>query len=293
MKTTTDCLSCFKKQISYTAKLATDSPELQKEIAKQTEALLQRFDMTLSPPENAVFVYNTIAQISGCQDPFKNLKTASNELAKQLIPKVKKYISASSDPIFTAIKCAIGGNIIDYGAHHDFDAEKTITECIDQNLAINDYDQFLSDINKAENILYLGDNCGELVFDKMLIELLSKDVAFTVKEKPIINDALISDAIDCGLDQVCNILSNGTDCPGTPLNQCSKAFQEAFNSADLIISKGQGNFETLSEVDAPIYFLLTVKCSVVARHISELTNSGPEEIKVGDMVFMKTTWCKA
>lgn len=287
MQTTTDCLSCFKKQIIYTAKLAASSHKLQKEIISQTEALLPTLDMTLSPPENAVCIYNTIAQISGCLDPFKNLKTTSNELAKQLIPKVKEYIAASSDPILTAIKCAIAGNVIDYGAHHDFDAEKTITDCIDQDLAINGYNQFLEDISTAESILYLGDNCGELFFDRMLIELLEKDITFAVKEKPIINDALTSDAIYCGLDQVCTILSNGTNCPGTPLTQCSKTFQETFKNTDLIISKGQGNFETLSEVDAPICFLLTVKCGVVARHISEMGGTGANEIKVGDMVFMK------
>lgn len=287
MQTTTDCLSCFKKQISYTAKLTTDSPELQKEIINQAKSLISSLDMALSPPENVVFIYNKIAQISGCPDPFENLKKASNKLAKQLIPKVQEYIATSSDPMLTAIKCAIAGNVIDYGAHHDFDAEKTINECIDKDLVINEYDLFLEDISKAENILYLGDNCGELVFDRTFIELLDKNITFVVKEKPIINDALLSDAIDCGLDQVCTILSNGTDCPGTPLSQCSTTFQETFKNADLIISKGQGNFETLSEVAAPIYFLLTVKCGVVAKHIGELKNAGPKEVKIGDMIFMK------
>lgn len=288
MRTTLDCLSCFLKQATYTAKLATDSPELQKEITNQIESLLPTLDRALSPPENAVFLYNKIAQISGCEDPYKNLKTAGNELAQQLSPKARQHISTAHDPLLTAIKCAIGGNIMDYGAHHDFDAVQTLSDCINKKLAINDYDRFLEDISQAESVLYLGDNCGELVFDRMFVELLDKKITFAVKEKAIINDALLSDAIDCGLDQLCTILSNGTGCPGTPLSQCSKTFQEAFNTADLIISKGQGNFETLSEIDAPIYFLLIVKCDVVAKYISEMTNTGAERIKVGNMVFMKT-----
>ncbi|MDH3394130.1 MAG: ARMT1-like domain-containing protein, partial [Desulfobulbaceae bacterium] len=137
------------------------------------------------------------------------------------------------------------------------------------------------------SILYLADNCGEIVFDSLLIEQLGpQKITLAVKERPIINDALITDTASCGLNNLCTVISNGTDCPGTPLAQCSEEFQDCFHNADLIISKGQGNFETLSESNAPLYFLLTVKCPVVVDHVNMLAGKSTR-VSMGEMILLK------
>jgi len=143
-------------------------------------------------------------------------------------------------------------------------------------------------------VLYLADNCGEIVYDLLVLRCLADlglDVTVAVKAGPIINDALIADAIACGLDRYARIISNGTACPGTPLTSCSREFLEAFYGADLILSKGQGNFETLSEavaeIAADIFFLLTVKCSVVGTHLAGLSGQDPATLPgQGEMVLV-------
>jgi len=246
--------------------------------------MLPDLDFSLSPPQNSIRVYSEIASLSQCIDPFADLKKESNELALSLSIETKNAITLSKDPLLAAIIFSIAGNIIDYGSQQDFNAQKTISNCLNQQLIINDYLLLKEDINNANTILYLGDNSGEIVFDSLVIEHLDNEVIFAVKENPIINDALLQDAKACGLDKKCRVISNGTNCPGTPLADCSETFLEYFNKADVIISKGQGNFETLSEVNRPVYFLLTVKCPIVAHHIMELSG---KEVKTGAMVLMK------
>ena len=288
MKTTLDCLVCFYKQALYTARLSTASEERQKEILARLGDLLPQLDLNLSPPENSIQVYSLIARISKVADPFAALKEQSNRQALQVKDKVRDKIATSADPLYSAIVFAIAGNIIDYGSHQEFDLDKTLADCLHRRPVVNDYDKLCDDLQGAERILYLGDNCGELVFDGLLIERLSGKVTMAVKEKPIINDALMSDALACELDKICRLISNGTACPGTPLPGCTPEFQKAFAEADLIISKGQGNFETLSHIERqpPIYFLLTIKCPIVAAYASELAGI-PGHLKTGDTVLMQ------
>ncbi|MDH4322392.1 MAG: ARMT1-like domain-containing protein [Desulfobulbaceae bacterium] len=286
MQTALDCLPCFMRQALYTARIATADTALQKEILDQAARLLTTFDLGVSPPENAVALYGMIAEAAGCPDPFIALKDESNRLALELAPMAREQIASAADPLAVAIKFAIAGNIIDYGAHHDFDARKTINTCLERQLAINDGERLRKAAEQAKSILFLADNCGELVFDTLLIEQLGPEkVTVAVKGRPIINDALLADAKTCGIDNICAVIDNGTACPGTPLSQCSAAFQKAFANADLIVSKGQGNFETLSESAAPIFFLFTVKCAVAVQHVNAL--AGGQRVKSGDMVLMQ------
>lgn len=287
MQTSLDCLPCFIRQALYTARIVTDNAALQKEILLRAAELLPQFDLALSPPENAIALYRMIAESAGCHDPFADLKEESNQLALKLRPMVAERINSAEDPLAAAIRFAIAGNIIDYGAHHDFDAEAVISNCLEQQLAINDYPLFRKETAAAQSILYLADNCGEIVFDSLLIEQLGPEkITLAVRERPIINDALPADAVTCGLDKLCTVISNGTDCPGTPLGQCSEEFLDCFHSADLIISKGQGNFETLSGIKAPLYFLFTVKCPVVVGHVNDLAGDSAK-VALGEMILLK------
>ena len=285
MLSTLDCIPCFLKQALYATRLTGASSKIQKEILDRVALLLPTLDLSLTPPENSIAIYELISRITDCADPFADLKQESNRMALEMRNEVREIIKETIHPLLSSIKFSIAGNIIDYGAHQDFDIRQTIDNCLARKLAINDFDKLVNDLKTAKKILYLCDNSGEIVFDSLVVEELKTKVTFAIKEKPIINDALREDALTCGLDKLGDIISNGTSCPGTPLKQCSPEFQQQFSEADLVISKGQGNFETLSEIAAPIYFLLIVKCPVIANHINDITG---KDIVNGDMILLKS-----
>jgi hypothetical protein len=205
------------------------------------------------------------------------------------VDDVRKTVTANPDPLHAALLFSIAGNIIDYGSQQDFDAEAALATCLDTLLTINDYQKLRQDIERSKLLLYLGDNAGEIVFDSLVIETLKNmfpglEIVYVVKASPIINDALMDDADSCGLPQLCRVITNGTGCPGTPLANCTPVFKKLFTRADLIISKGQGNYETLSETKAPVYFLLTVKCPIVGSHLQKQSTIA---VSKGDMVLMR------
>ncbi|MBU4262627.1 MAG: DUF89 family protein [Proteobacteria bacterium] len=297
MQTTLDCLPCFLKQTIHTARLCNSSPAVQQEIMNEVILKFLPFiDFTLSPPENAVHLYGLIAGISGHPDPFAAIKKENNRFASGIAPRIRQKVNEANNPLLAALTFSIAGNIIDYGSLHEFDMEQIIHDALSLQMAINDFAELETNLQQARTILYLGDNSGELVFDKIAIEKLHRDVTFVVKEKAIINDALTEDARECDMQDICRVITNGTGCPGTPLPHCSEEFQRLFHDADMIISKGQGNFETLSEVKAPIYFLLFVKCPAVNDHLFRLTGSPslrpaklPFPILLKSPLYAKTT----
>ncbi|MDD5758220.1 MAG: ARMT1-like domain-containing protein [Desulfobulbaceae bacterium] len=286
MKTSSECIPCFLRQAKYAANLTSSDPHLQTAILNQVEDYLATLDMERSPPLNSIGLYNIITQVSGNPDPFANLKQQSNDLALALRPKIKMLIQQSESPFFAAILFAIAGNIIDYGSQQDFDLDNALHQCLKKHPLINDYAALRHDLSHAKTVLYLADNCGEIVFDSLFIDQLSAPVTIVVKSGPIINDATIDDATYCGLDKTYTVIANGTSCPGTPIGFCAKEFERLFTEADVIISKGQGNFETLSEVQRPIYHLLTIKCPVVGRHAAE-TKKYPGQIPTGAALLMR------
>lgn len=271
-----DCLPCYLQQALRVARLNEFDEKMQLAVVEEVAKLLPGMDQELTPPENSIAVYETISLVSGCSDPYYAQKKQSNREALALLPRLREEVEASRRPLETAIRFAVGSNIIDYGASHSFDLEKAFERCRTVAPVIDDISSFQQQVEaleKGAEILYLADNCGEIVYDSLLMERLAYKglhVTVAVKQSPIINDALYDDAVEVGLDTFCTVISNGTNCPGTPLGLCSVEFLEVFNRADLIISKGQGNFETLSEVDREIFFMLTVKCSVVGRHLARL-----------------------
>ncbi|MCK5069416.1 MAG: DUF89 family protein, partial [Desulfocapsa sp.] len=267
-------------------------PQIQLAALQKVAGLVSALDMDLTPPENSVPIYKAIAAITGCDDPYLKIKEQSNQQAIALLPECKKKIAASEDSLLTAVRFAIGGNIIDYGAMRSFDVDGAMERCLHADFVINHYKIFqqkLRELPANASVLYLADNSGEIVYDSLVVsELVAMglDVTVVVKSGPIINDALLADAKACGMDKMANVLENGTTCPGTPLSSCSPELLQRFKSADVIISKGQGNFETLSEVKAEIFFLLTVKCSVVGSHLAEISNTSHENLPgTGELVL--------
>jgi uncharacterized protein with ATP-grasp and redox domains len=266
---------------------------VQRQLIDKAGQYIEQVDTELSPPENAMGLYALFADILGSNDPFAQAKQEGNDLALFLRAEIEQRIQTAHDPLRAAIRVAIAGNIIDYGALHEFDAVATIEQCFDQEFILDDYPALLETLQRrpCSKVLYLCDNCGEIVFDGLLIKELKKlgcQVTAAVREAPIINDATLEDARTCGLNQICTVISNGTSCPGTPLESCSAEFQEQFQAADLIISKGMGNFETLSEVSAPIFFLFTVKCSQVALHLTARQGLAAGVVQgAGEMVVLR------
>lgn len=286
MKTSPECIPCFLRQAKYASNLASSDPQIQAAILSQAEHYLVSLNMEESPPVNSIGLYQIISQVSGNPDPFATLKQQSNDLALNLRPKIRGLIQQSDDPLFAAILFAIAGNIIDYGSQQDFDLDKALRQCLENQPIINDYAALCDDLSHAKSVLYLADNCGEIVFDSLLIDQLSATITMAVKGAPIINDATMNDATYCGLDKTYKVISNGTACPGTPLGRCDKEFEKVFKEADVVISKGQGNFETLSEVERPIFHLLTIKCPVVASHAAE-AKKHPGQIPAGAALLMR------
>jgi len=293
MQTDLECLVCFVRQALAAARLSTEDKALQRRVVDETGQMLAGIKSGRTPPENAVALYRLVADITGKADPFCDLKKKSNQFALSIYDDVMAQVTGAADPLRAAVHFAACANIIDYAAQHSFDAAEAMKSCSSRPFFVDDYCLLLEKIREHEEttILYLADNCGEIVFDGILIRELQKagcGVTLAVRGKPIINDAVMEDAEFCGLTSICPVIDNGTGCPGTPLADCSREFQHHFSRADIIISKGMGNFETLSDVDAPLFFLFTVKCSWVACRLNNvLADRVPETIRgTGEMMFL-------
>ncbi len=277
MRTYLDCIPCFFKQALNAARLAGADEDTQKRILDSLAAEIPNFPLSSSPPEMGRIVYRLVREITGTEDPFKKVKDEYNKIALNIYPNLKEKVAHSKDRLLTAIRLAIAGNVIDFGPDNPFDLEKEIEDVFEKDFAVFDYQEFKEALKSTKQILYLADNAGEVVFDRILIEELAKEVIYVVRDKPAINDALIEDAKFCGIDKIAKIISNGSDVPGTVLSLCSKDFLTRYEKANLIISKGQGNFEGLAGNDnAPIFFLFKVKCPVIGNDVG---------CNVGDIVL--------
>jgi hypothetical protein len=205
------------------------------------------------------------------------LKEKYNKIAQKLYPELKLIVENSGDPLLTAVKLAVAGNAIDFGPRTDINLESEVQNVLKGELAINDIDQLRQSFLKSKSVLYLADNAGETFFDRILIEILLKQnvkVTYAVKDAPILNDATFQDAEIAGISQMVKTMSIGTDCTGILFKECSDNFLSEFERADLIISKGQGNYESLNDVKGKeIFFLLKIKCPIIADDVGVETSS--------------------
>ena len=292
MRTYIDCIPCFLRQGLEAAKLAGADDALQKSILDEICGLIPCFALSSSPPQMGRTIYHIVRARTQSDDPFKQVKNKSNQLALGLLPDLRKKIAKSEHKFLTAVELAIAGNVIDFGVKNSLKIEQEVNNFINGNFDIHNqynksvfaFDGFMTALLKAKRVLYLADNAGETVFDLLLIEQIRtlpnvEDIVYAVKDKPIINDALMDDAVICGIDEVARVMSSGSDAPGTFLKSCSSDFLNIYNNSDLIISKGQGNFEALSDEDKAIYFLFRAKCEVVAKDIG---------VAVGDVILKRS-----
>ncbi len=284
MKMRKECVDCFRKQARKTVGLTGCSPEKTEIIGRQVEKELTHFDFNLSPPENAIGFYGMLADLTACDDPYLQIKRRSNLQAKEMLPFARKSIEHADDRFLAILKYTIAGNIIDYGALDEHEMKGAVEKCLEAPLEIDCSELLLSRIEKLgseHSIVYLLDNCGEIVYDILFLEYLKETgatITLVTRGGPIINDAQKRDALEVGLDRYGGVIDNGVSCPGTPFDRCSEEVKVLMTDADLIISKGQGNFETLSDFEGNIVFLLTVKCGCVADYITEMVGKGSQKL---------------
>ncbi|RLE38766.1 hypothetical protein DRJ23_04425 [Candidatus Acetothermia bacterium] len=273
MKAYLDCFPCFMRQALEAARMATDDPALQRAALDRVARLLPTVPMGTTPVEIGQLVHRAVREVTGVPDPYAAVKRESNDLGLRLYPEFKGWVEGSPDPLLAAIKIAGAGNVIDFGANTadgsvERMAEDSFSRALDEPLDAAQYRAFVERLAEVDRVLYLGDNAGEIVCDRILVEELvrrGKEVTFVTRGAPTINDATMADARYVGLDAIATVIANGSDAPGTLPPDCSHEFLTEFRRAELIIAKGQGNFEGLSDVPGPIFFLFKVKCPVIAR----------------------------
>lgn len=271
MKPHLECVPCFLRQASEAIMMSTDDEVVREEALREVMSYLLYEEWGKAIPELGTNVHRIVKRVTGNEDPYKQLKDECNEMASNLYPKLELAVKNSNDPLLTAAKIAIAGNTIDFGPRIEIDVEKEVQKVLEGKLAINDIDQLKGSAQKSKDILYLADNAGETFFDRILIgELVRRDinVTYVVKGGPILNDATLRDAEMAGINSVAKVISTGTDCAGVLFSECSKHFLREFEKSSLVISKGQGNYESLNDVkNKEIFFLLKIKCPIIAEDI--------------------------
>ena len=267
MRTYLDCIPCFFNQALRAGRIATGDETKLKMLLDEIGTMLSDIPLESTPPETGMLIYEKVREITGVLDPYKELKRENTEKALALYDSLKHKVEKSNDRLLTAIRIAIAGNVIDFGVNRKFDIENELDKMLNKDFAIFDYDKFKHYLDKTNEILYIGDNAGESVFDRILIEETKKPAIYVVRAMPVINDVTYEDAVQAGIDKVASILSSGTSAPGTVLETCNAEFKEIYKKSEFVISKGQGNYEGLSDESHPIFFLLKAKCRVIADDI--------------------------
>lgn len=282
MKSYPECLSCIFGQAIRTSKLASSKPEDWETVIRRLAERVKHMDLDRDTPAAvSQHVYEIVRDVTGNTDPYMQLKRETNAAAKEILTRLEELVFSSDDPLASAVHMAAAGNIIDFGINPDIDVERDVLPIAHQTFAIDDMEQFRKDVRPGANILYIGDNSGEIIFDRVLIEELldlEAEVTFAVKSAPIINDVTMEDARFAGITDLVTVIETGSGHMGVNWEHASDEFRDAFAGADVIISKGHANFETLSEFSGNIYFLLKTKCVCVAREL---------DVDLGDIIFKR------
>ncbi len=273
MKTCLECIPCFGKQIVEVAVMMDGDEKKQKEAVKAMMAAFADFDLDDSPPLFAQRLSRIARPYLEGKDPFHDIKERFNNLAMHILPDLELRVKEAPDPFGLAARLCIVGNVIDSGVVGYKLEEGAVTKEImnaSEEELFGDIEIFRESFLSAKKILWLADNAGEIVLDQLLLSFVDPGrVTIAVRGMPILNDATLSDAQDIGLTSMYRVIENGSDAPGTILEDCSPEFRKVFDEADLIVSKGQGNYETLSSFpDDRIFYLMKAKCPIIARDIN-------------------------
>jgi uncharacterized protein with ATP-grasp and redox domains len=269
MRLALDCIPCFARHSLEMARAASSDGEVHERVLRETLRELAEWDGELPAPALSQRVQRRLRELTGVQDPYREAKRRFNAMALELLPELRRAVEEAADPFGAAVGVAIAGNVMDLGVDGNLRAED-VRERLERSAATpveGDLEAFRAAIGEAREVLYLADNAGEIVFDRLLVERLKgRKVTVAVRGGPTLNDATMEDARLAGLDGVAELMGNGSDAPGTLLGECSAEFRERFGRADVVVAKGQGNFETLAGTAGNLFFLLKVKCAALALH---------------------------
>jgi len=260
------CIPCIVKQAYTLSKLlGVEDEKLQSKIIYETMKLLIEVKDFPTAPHFSEKLQSLIKQNLNGSTSFKEIKERNRKIAEKYIKYLKTMVEASTDKLETAVRISIIGNTIDLGANPNFNLEKDINTLTSDKIDLNSLKLFRADLKKANLILFIADNYEEALFDKILLEqLLPREIVFAVRSAEILNDITFEDAKSLGIDKMCKVIESGSKISGTAMEQVSNEFLDYFNKADLVIAKGQGNFETLLNSKRKIYFLFKIKCEPIA-----------------------------
>ena len=272
VRTYLDCYPCFLRQALSAARRAGADEVAQHAVVGETLSLLQDLPIEATPPEIAHAVHRLVRARVGERDPYREAKAESTSAALAIRSRLTDLVAASPDPLEAAARVAIAGNIIDFGVGEDVaDLWPVVERVMAQPLAIDHLGELRAALTAADVVLYLADNAGETVFDRVLIEVLVErlgvSVTYAVKGGPVLNDATRDDALAAGLDGCATVIDNGSDAPGTVRSLCAPGFRDVLDAAPVVIAKGQANYETLSLAGGRVFCLLQVKCPVIGRDL--------------------------
>lgn len=278
IKMTYDCIPCAIGSLLKLFKNGVVPQSKQDESVRALLKYLSEIDLNQSPPELGREMHELIRHVIDNPDPYYQIKQKYNLDLLEKYPTFKDVVNRSKNPFQTAMRLAIAGNIIDFGPNHDFNVDETIKNALNATLSIDHSESLKTEIDKANSILYIADNAGEIVLDRLFIETIDhNNITLAVRGGPIINDVTEDDVRQVGLDEITNTISSGDNSPGTIMTRVNKEFESFFHNSDLIISKGQGNYEGLAGNTQNIYFMLMAKCDHVAEHLG---------VKTGDLVVV-------
>ncbi|AEG18909.1 damage-control phosphatase ARMT1 family protein [Methanobacterium paludis] len=274
MKVHYECAACFLRQAREAVDLATNDESLKMDVTeKVTKIVCKNFHGGAASNVIGTEIHRTIKKETGNKDPYSYQREICNEIALKFLPRVEKIVE-DQNGLESYLKAAIAGNVIDFGAMGlDSDMEGILIKTMEKGFGVNNSKELENELEKAKTVLYLADNIGEIVFDKLLIKKLHEygvEVTVALKEKPILNDACLEDALGIGLEEVAELITTGTDSVGVIYEDVSSKFKEIFDKADMVIAKGLGNYEGLGEMylkEKPVFSLLNAKCDPVARDI--------------------------
>lgn len=283
MNTSLDCLQCLFSALVRLIKIATDDEDKRMEIVRGVLERLSKDPLNENPVAVSERIMSYIREASGNHDPLKKLKHERNQKAWKLLPEISQIVHNSKDPLFSSFKAAAAGNILDIVAvGNDAVLESALKQAFDNGFARNDYNIFLEQFDTSENILYIGDNSGEIILDRLPVSELvkrNKKVRYCVRGEPAMDDALEADFIEARMGEFAEMIDTGTPHLGFLLDKVSQKTRKIFDEVDLIISKGMGNYESLYEInDKRIYFILRAKCDYIAEKM---------HVKKGDYCFIR------
>ncbi len=268
-----ECIPCLIRRVLFEAE-EVDGEKGVEAVRNAAEMLGELFGENVCSATVATQVHRETYRILGTKDPYRPLKRRSNEVGLELYPAAERFVKRADDPLRTAFLCAVVGNVLDFGIGTGYDdparLKKEFRSLLSEGLGHDDTQRIRRLLKRAEKVVYLGDNCGEIVLDRLALKELKKlevDLTLVVKEEPILTDATRKDIAGLGME---NIVDHIVEAPGfavgIDLDSLRGPFGRMLRGADLIIAKGMANFESLSETDImPVAYLLRTKCSPVAN----------------------------